>query len=98
MAQKEEIVTFKADAELMERIRQLPNRSEFIRRAVLAAFDNTCPLCRGAGVLSEPQRVHWEHFLEKHHLEQCSDCAAVHIVCTAEGEAHDHSHGRHGKA
>ncbi len=58
-SQKSEIITFKADRALLQAMQGLPNRSEFIRSAVLAALDSACPLCRGTGILSAPQRQHW---------------------------------------
>ena len=42
---KQEIITFKVDASLWQRLRAIPNRSEFIRAAVQAALAGTCPLC-----------------------------------------------------
>lgn len=50
---KEEIVTFKADLRLAEELKRLPNKSEFIRQALLRALGNECPLCHGAGSWSE---------------------------------------------
>ena len=52
MSQKQEIITFKVDRELAELIKRIPNRSDFIRRAVLSALDNTCPLCQGSGIIT----------------------------------------------
>jgi hypothetical protein len=83
---KQEIITFKVDAALWERLRAVPNRSEFIRSAVQAALDTTCPLCKGSGTLTPHQRRHWASFSERHSLEHCDDCHAVHLVCLAEEE------------
>lgn len=44
-------VVFKADAEMADLLDSLPNRSEFIRRAILGQIHRNCPLCRGAGVV-----------------------------------------------
>lgn len=46
---KQEIITFKVDEKLAAELKELPNRSQFIRTAILAAIDNLCPLCRGHG-------------------------------------------------
>jgi hypothetical protein len=78
---KSDLITFKVDPALAELIDRLPNRSEFIRKAVLAALTNTCPLCQGAGVLSPEQRRHWTEFTESHEVERCDDCNAVHLRC-----------------
>lgn len=77
----ESVITFKADASLMEALRSIPNRSEFIRAAILAALDNHCPLCGGTGVLTPHQKTHWEVFAQHHPLRECSDCHEVHLVC-----------------
>jgi len=79
---KQEIITFKVDAALWEALRTIPNRSEFIRTAILTALEGVCPLCRGTGTLSVAQRKHWEAFTKTHILEECGDCQAVHLVCT----------------
>jgi len=82
-----EVITFKADPSLAKAMRGIPNRSEFIRNAVLAAMENVCPLCLGTGILSADQRRHWEDFAENHTVEQCRECNGMHIVCTAAGNA-----------
>jgi hypothetical protein len=78
---KQDIITFKVDQPLWEAMRGIPNRSEFIRSAILAAMDSICPLCKGTGILTPDQRRHWKRFAETHTVEQCGDCHAVHLVC-----------------
>ncbi|UCE25983.1 MAG: CopG family transcriptional regulator [Candidatus Zixiibacteriota bacterium] len=71
-------------------MRGIPNRSSFIRAAVLAALDSTCPLCSGTGILSPSQRGHWDTFRKDHSVKKCSDCDELHLVCTrAPGEEVD---------
>lgn len=84
MSRKEVTVTFKADEGLLEALEGVQNRSAFIRDAVLAALDNRCPLCRGTGILTPEQKVHWTEFSRRHHIEECGDCHAWHIVCEAD--------------
>lgn len=79
---KQDVISFKADASLLEALGQLPNRSEFIRTAILTALQNVCPLCGGAGVLSPRQRRHWEQFSQTHRLVDDGDASSVHIVCS----------------
>ena len=79
--QKDEIITFKADRSLLDAMRGIPNRSAFIRSAILAALDSTCPLCQGTGVLTPEQRRHWEEFAVDHALAECEDCHELHVVC-----------------
>ena len=78
---KQEIITFKVDKALREAMRGIPNRSEFIRTAILRALESACPLCRGTGSLTPDQRRHWERFAAGHSLAECPDCHAVHLVC-----------------
>jgi len=75
------IVTFKADQSLLEALRGVENRSEFIRTALLAALDNICPLCKGRGILTPNQKNHWESFATDHGLEECDDCHEFYLVC-----------------
>ena len=78
---KHEIVTFKVDHSLLEVLKDLPNRSEFIRQAILNALDNICPLCQGTGSLSPDQKRHWERFSRSHSLEECENCHEIHLIC-----------------
>ncbi|HOJ34892.1 MAG TPA: ribbon-helix-helix domain-containing protein [Candidatus Hydrogenedentes bacterium] len=81
---KQEIITFKVDASLMKALEAMPNRSEFIRAAILSAMNNVCPLCSGTGYLTPDQRRHWDEFSAHHVLEKCDECEAVHLVCESE--------------
>ena len=78
---KPETITFKADETLAEALHKVPNKSEFIRNAILSALANGCPLCQGTGILSAEQRAHWAGFLNTHSLQKCDACKAVHLVC-----------------
>ncbi|WP_319478344.1 CopG family transcriptional regulator [Marispirochaeta aestuarii] len=79
---KESVVTFKADEKLAELLHALPNRSEFIRKALLEALDSTCPLCQGSGILTPAQREHWEVFSRHHRVGQCRDgCGETILFC-----------------
>ena len=80
---KQEIITFKVDEALAKALEGIPNRSEFIRNAILAALDSVCPLCSGTGVLSVRQREHWDAFTENHTLEKCDACHEKMVVCLA---------------
>jgi hypothetical protein len=86
MRKKQEIITFKVDEPLLAAMNGMPNRSEFIRAAILSALDSVCPLCKGSGIMSPDQRKHWVKFAEHHALEECDDCHAVHLVCEAGAE------------
>lgn len=92
---KQSIVTFKAEGSLVQALKALPNRSEFIRAAILSALDNVCPLCQGTGLLTPEQKTHWAKFAEDHALRECGDCHEWHIVCRRSPA--EHVHARHGK-
>ena len=80
-ANKQTVISLKVDSSLLAQLAGLPNRSEFIRDAILAALDSTCPLCRGTGILSPRQKEHWEQFAHNHQLEECRDCHELHLIC-----------------
>lgn len=93
---KANIITFKADASLIDALGGIENRSEFIRSALLAALDNTCPLCKGRGILTPNQKRHWASFAIGHELEECNDCHEFHLVCHSEPDGHG-VHQKHAK-
>jgi hypothetical protein len=76
-------ITLKVDPAFAEIIDRLPNKSEFIRNAILGALENTCPLCQGTGVLSPEQKEHWESFTQHHLVKTCESCRAVYLECDA---------------
>ncbi len=75
------IITFKADASLRKALSGIPNRSEFIRSAILSALESICPLCHGTGIMTPHQREHWERFATNHPLRECDECHEYHLVC-----------------
>lgn len=89
---KQEVISFKADESLLNAMQGIPNRSEFIRAAILAALDGVCPLCRGTGILSPAQQQHWQRFAQDHAVAECEQCHALHLVCAGAqrgGAAHE---------
>lgn len=48
-----ETISFKADRHLLLRLRELSNRSDFIRLAVLKALNQVCPTCGGTGLIGQ---------------------------------------------
>jgi hypothetical protein len=81
MTKKGEVVTFKADETLLDAMKGISNRSEFIRSAVLHALENVCPVCKGSGILTPNQKRHWEAFAHDHKLKECADCHEFSLVC-----------------
>ena len=80
-----EVITFKVDEALSNAMKGIENRSEFIRSALLSALDSTCPLCKGAGVLTPLQKAHWKDFARDHTVLRCHECQALHLRCDAGG-------------
>ena len=87
---KAEVISFKADQALLEAMAAIPNRSEFIRNAILAALNGVCPLCQGTGILSPQQKRHWQSFARHHQVRRCGDCQALHLVCNGQEDDHNH--------
>ncbi|HHT49836.1 MAG TPA: CopG family transcriptional regulator [Firmicutes bacterium] len=80
---KQEVITFKVDEALSAALAGIPNRSEFIRTAILTALKAACPLCRGTGILTPEQQKHWQEFTQHHTIAKCEECHSFHLVCTA---------------
>jgi len=74
MKKKQEIITFKVDEALRKAIKGIPNRSEFIRAAIMGALAAVCPLCNGTGMLNPDQKSHWDDFAVDHSVKTCADC------------------------
>lgn len=83
MDAKQQIITFKADPALVRAMERIPNRSEFIRAAILSALEETCPVCQGTGRLRPSQRSHWREFTRTHTVETCEECHEGRILCHA---------------
>ena len=73
-SQKSQIVAFKVEQELAEFLDRLPNKSEFIRRAILAQFGMTCPLCTGSGVVPRGVHDHYKPVITGHDHRPCDKC------------------------
>ena len=78
---KSAVITFKAEDELLAALEKVPNKSQFIRAAVLNALEETCPLCGGAGFLNERQLKHWKSFMREHTVHRCGRCDGLEIEC-----------------
>lgn len=71
---KSKIVAFKVEEELAEFLNNLPNKSDFIRKAILAQFGMTCPLCEGTGVVARGIHDHYKPIIYKENKRSCDKC------------------------
>jgi hypothetical protein len=71
---KNETVAFKVEAELADFLNKLPNKSEFIRKAIAAQMSIACPLCKGAGQVSRWAHDHYAALLADWNARQCDGC------------------------
>ena len=72
--QKSQIVAFKVEDDLAEFLDKLPNKSEFIRKAILAQFAMNCPLCSGTGVVDKGVHDHFEPVIAERNTRPCDKC------------------------
>lgn len=85
---KSKIVAFKVEEDLADFLDNLPNKSDFIRKAVLAQFGMTCPLCTGTGVVPSGVHNHFKPVIAEHSARACEKCkTAVAIPISAESVA-----------
>jgi hypothetical protein len=71
---KSELVAFKIEAELAEFLNKLPNKSAFIRKAIVAQLGMACPLCIGTGVVPKGIHDHYAPLLARHNRRACDGC------------------------
>jgi hypothetical protein len=82
---KSKIVAFKVEEDLADFLDNLPNKSDFIRKAVLAQFGMTCPLCTGTGVTPRGVHEHFKLVIADHSTKPCEKCkTTVQIPLSAE--------------
>ena len=74
---KSQIVAFKVEEELATFLDALPNKSEFIRKAILAQFAMNCPLCSGSGVVEKGIHDHFQPLIGEHTTRPCEKCKTV---------------------
>jgi len=72
--EKEVVVSFRVDAHLAELLRHLPDKSSFIRDAILRRLYDVCPLCRGRGVLPGIVARWWSRKIGRTRTVRCACC------------------------
>jgi hypothetical protein len=73
-SRKSQIVAFKVEDDLARFLDDLPNKSEFIRKAILAQFAMNCPLCTGSGVVPKGIHDHFKTAIAEHNSRPCEKC------------------------
>ena len=71
---KQRIVTFKVEEDVAAFLDSMPNKSEFIRKALLSALLEPCPVCNGKGSVPRSLRRDLETIFQKQQLVPCSFC------------------------
>lgn len=85
---KSKIVAFKVEEELAEFLNDLPNKSDFIRKAVLSQFGMNCPLCIGSGVVPRGLHDHYKPIIAAQNKRPCEKCKTpVDVPLSADGVA-----------
>jgi hypothetical protein len=77
---KTEIVAFKVEEDLAEFLNKLPNKSDYIRKAIIAQFGMSCPLCSGSGVVSRGIHEHYKPVIQEHNQHACHQCEKLEII------------------
>ena len=71
---KQRVVTFKVEDDVASFLDAMPNKSEFIRKALLAALLEPCPVCHGKGSVPRSLRRDLEIIFGGEKFIPCSFC------------------------
>jgi hypothetical protein len=71
---KPAVVAFKVEEALAELLDKLPNKSAFIRKAIIAQLGMACPLCNGSGVVARGLHDHYTALLGRLNSKACDNC------------------------
>lgn len=71
---KTTVVAFKVEEELAEFLNKLPNKSEFIRKAIASQLAIDCPLCGGKGVVTRAVHAHYAPLIAQFNSRLCDSC------------------------
>ncbi len=78
--QKQTVVSFRVDHHLAEILNHLPDKSGFIRDAILQRFHAMCPFCRGRGVMPQVIARWFEGQLPEYQSVECRCCHYLYPV------------------
>lgn len=74
MSRKTAVVAFKVEKELAEILNDLPNKSEFIRKAIASHLSMACPVCHGSGTLPKALHDYYTSILPQLSTRDCEGC------------------------
>jgi hypothetical protein len=86
MSRKTAVVAFKVEEELAQILNDLPNKSEFIRKAIVSHLSMACPLCRGSGVLPKALHDYYVSVLPEFSRRDCEGCGGAVDLRSEPGE------------
>jgi hypothetical protein len=72
--QKQTVVSFRVDHHLAEILNNLPDKSAFIREAILRRFHAECPFCQGRGVLPRAIAEYLQAHMPESRTVECKCC------------------------
>lgn len=91
---KPAVVAFKVEEELAELLNKLPNKSAFIRKAIVAQLGMTCPVCNGKGVVPRGLHDHYAALLQTFKNKPCAKCGDELPLPREAGDLSDYDHAR----
>ena len=68
------VVSFRVDSHLADVLNKVPDKSSFIRDVILRSFYETCPVCRGRGVLPKELSRWASRRLKTERATECECC------------------------
>ena len=83
------IVSFRVDRHLADVLNKAPDKAAFIRDIILRSFYESCPVCRGRGVVPEELARWTEAQLRAAGAVECHCCRYVYPRPTGKGKKRD---------
>ena len=71
---KQTVVSFRVDQHLADILNSLPDKSAFIREAIMRRFYTLCPFCNGRGVLPQAIAGWLQEKLPTYESIECDCC------------------------
>ena len=68
------VVSFRVDRHLADVLNKVPDKSSFIRDVILRSFYESCPICRGRGVVPEELSRWAEQAMKGAETVECHCC------------------------